>query len=270
MVLGQDHPMAPIWQRLQHRLFDTHCHPLDYANPQEILGTCQELRIRIHAMSTLPEQYRKLRELTATHLTVRPSLGLYPLLLKGDGLELSQLLDLLPGTLLVGEVGLDFSENSPPHDLQNEALKTILEKSDELGGRIVSLHSRRAGKEVIELARATRFGSMILHWYSGPLDAISQLPGHIYFSVNTAMLRSRRGKALLEACPRQRILLESDGPFVLTGGRPVCPWELKSIVEALASRWQMNPEGVLDLLHENLGRVDDSVSSALLRAPRSQ
>jgi len=259
--------MSKTWRLLEKGLFDTHCHPLDYPDPEHWLKECQSRGVRVHAMSIDPSQYLQLRQLTLDVPQIHASLGLYPLNIDQDEIGLSQVLDLIPDSPFIGEVGLDFSEECPSPALQMKTLERILSSCDEHGGRIVSLHSRRAGQEVLNLVSKTKLGSMILHWYSGPLDPLPQLPEHVYFSVNTAMLRSRNGQALLEHCPRNRILLESDGPYIESGGKPVYPWDLKSVVESLSSRWNSSLESTLELLQENLARVDASMESASLRAP---
>jgi len=259
--------MTSLWSSLESRLFDTHCHPLDFPDPVSFMGECEKRHLRTHAMSVLPEQYLQLRKLSETSKFLFPSLGLFPLYLSHSKPDLAQFLDLLPDSLYVGEVGLDFTEGAPSHEFQVSVLDKILSTCDHLGGRVVSLHSRRAGQEVLDLCQKSHCGSMILHWFSGPISSFDSLPQNIYFSVNTAMLRSRQGRSLLAACPRSRVLLESDGPYVESGGKPVHPWELRSVVESLSKRWCLNLEGVLDQLNDNLNRVDDSVKNTALRAP---
>lgn len=216
-------------------------------------------------MSIDPRQYLQLRQVTKGFQNVKASLGLYPLNLDEEGIALSEFMDLVPDVLYLGEVGLDFSEGAPRQDLQKNSLKQILSKAEELGGRIVSLHSRRAGDEMLRLLREFFKGALILHWFSGGTEQLKNIGDNVYFSINTAMLRSRNGRTLIENCPKEKVLLESDGPYVDSGGNPVFPWELKSVVEALSSRWKTSVEEVLDQLNENLSRVDESISGVSLR-----
>jgi TatD DNase family protein len=59
-----------------------------------------------------------------------------------------------------------------------------------------------------------------LHWYSGPGKYIDRaLTAGMLFSINPAMLRSRTGARVLEAVPQDRILIETDGPYVKLGNR---------------------------------------------------
>jgi TatD DNase family protein len=45
----------------------------------------------------------------------------------------------------------------------------------------------------------------------------------MYFSVNPAMIRSQSGQRLLREIPGDRILTETDGPFVKVGSGPARP-----------------------------------------------
>lgn len=51
-----------------------------------------------------------------------------------------------------------------------------------------------------------------------------------FFSVNSAMARSDRPLSLMARVPRERVLLESEGSFVETDGRPASPFDLGTAV----------------------------------------
>src|ERR1700693_5301866 len=97
----------------------------------------------------------------------------------------------------------------------------ILAKCNELGGRVMSVHSRYAAGEVLDcLERYPDAGTAVLHWFSGStrnLGRANELG--CWFSVGPAMLRSRKGRDLAVQMPRERILTESDGPFANVEGR---------------------------------------------------
>ena len=61
--------------------------------------------------------------------------------------------------------------------------------------KIVSVHSRKAEKEVFELLQEYRRKNAIFHWYSGPLSLIEEIiNAGYYFSINEAMTTSISGK----------------------------------------------------------------------------
>ena len=63
--------------------------------------------------------------------------------------------------------------------------------------KIVSVHSRKAEKEVFELLQEYRIKNAIFHWYSGPLSLIGEIiNAGYYFSINEAMTTSISGKKI--------------------------------------------------------------------------
>ena len=56
------------------------------------------------------------------------------------------------------------------------------------------------------------------------------------------MLRSARGQNLIRHTPKERILTETDGPFVKMGKRPAQPSDIPQIVTTLGTLWGMGFE----------------------------
>src|SRR5690606_1932360 len=85
----------------------------------------------------------------------------------------------------------------------------------EAGGRNLSIHSRAASTEVIELlTKYPSAGTPVLHWFSGRLSDIeSALELGAFFSVNHRMLQSRSGREIVRRIPLDKLLTESDAPF---------------------------------------------------------
>ena len=117
-------------------------------------------------------------------------------------------------TSYVGEIGLDFSsEYISTKDIQISCLKSILEVIQGKN-KIISVHSRRAEKELFSLLLDYNIKNVIFHWYSGPLSLISDIISKgYYFSINEAMTLSASGRKIIEKIPEDRILTESDAPF---------------------------------------------------------
>ena len=80
--------------------------------------------------------------------------------------------------------------------------------------KIISVHSRRAEKELLDLLTEYDIKNVIFHWYSGSVGLIDKiLERGYYFSVNEAMCLSKNGQAILKKLPRERILTETDAPY---------------------------------------------------------
>ena len=103
-------------------------------------------------------------------------------------------------------------------------------------------------------------GTYILHWYSGGVKALRQaIANGAYFSINTAMMRSRRGQALAAELPSERVLTETDGPFVMVDDKAAEPHQVSAVLEGLARVWGMTPEEARRTVYKNF--------SSLVRGP---
>jgi TatD DNase family protein len=101
----------------------------------------------------------------------------------------------------------------------------------------------------------------VLHWYSGPLGLVDDaLAAGLYFSINPAMVRSKRGNALIAAIPPSRILLETDGPYAATRKRPAQPDDLHEVVSVLARVWQLSADAAANLLRENINALMNHIA----------
>lgn len=195
-------------------------------------------------------------QLAAGNSFVYPAIGLHPELVPERAHELPLLLERLERVRFVGEIGLDFATPTADRNAQTRILEHILAECATRPGRILSLHSRNAAAEVVRLVGPGFPGIAILHWFSGPLKVLEQaLTFGFYFSVNPAMIRSERGRAAIAALPRERVLLESDGPFVDVGGMPARPADTATVVSYLAVQWKVSASEAEGLVDANFDSV---------------
>ena len=145
---------------------------------------------------------------------------------------------MLDQTRFVGEIGLDYVTSDPANrSAQKEVFSQIVERCAAYGDKVLSVHSRRSAADVISVIGDRFPGSVILHWFSGSRRELERaIEFGFYFSVGPAMVRSKNGLALLSAMPRERVLTETDGPFVQTDGRPARPSDTASVVSAIRNR----------------------------------
>jgi len=221
-------------------LVDFHCHLDLYPNHQDIIAQCEQDAVYTLAVTTTPKAWARNHELSSRTKYVRAALGLHPQLVASRASELSLWEELLSETRYVGEVGLD---SGPQYfksiDLQKDVFARILDRCAEIGDRILTIHSVRAVKIVLDMLEArlprTR-GRTVLHWFTGSAVELRRaIDLGCFFSVNHAMLSGDKRRALVEAIPRDRILTETDGPFTQTGSRPSVPGDVSAAVEILAS-----------------------------------
>lgn len=240
---------------------DTHCHIDAYTdpNPEGVLRACIANGMGVVWVMTLPEVFEASQALMSRVLPEASGCfvgaGLHPFHAHTHGGQLDTLKSQIEQTLWVGEVGLDGEDTSPEVQAsQRKVFGVVLETCAGLGEseRVLSIHSRRAAGPVLDMLDGG-FARAVLHWFSGDATALERaVSERRWFSVNPAMVNSRSGRVILKALPRDRVLLESDGPYMQVAGKPVLPWELCDIVvPALASLWEVSQDQVAAQIQAN-------------------
>lgn len=123
-----------------------------------------------------------------------------------------------------GEMGLDYSDhciNESPADVQNQVLKRLLRLAPVMGKPLV-LHCRDAEEDLLEcltLAGIPSDWKIHLHCYSGSLrmarrflDAFPNL--YFGFTGQITYRKSEENRAVAAELPANRILLETDSPYL--------------------------------------------------------
>lgn len=239
-------------------MIDFHCHLDLYPDPHRMAEECRQRHMYVLSMTTAPSVWRLSSQLSIQGDHIRTALGLHPQVAHERHAELHVFDELLGQTRYVGEIGLDGTpELRDSWSIQLEVFDHILDACRRAGGRILSIHSRRAGKAVLErLAQYEGAGTPILHWFSGSQRELDQaIKLGCWFSVGPAMLRSERGRDLASRMPRERVLTESDGPFAQIDGKPLLPWDVQRGSEMLAAVWSVGVDEVDATLRDNLRRL---------------
>lgn len=222
------------------QLVDTHCHLDLFSNYAEVIRVTESAQIQCIAVTNTPSVFSRMEELVGGCRYVLPALGLHPELASSRAAELPIFLKALSRTRYIGEVGLDYTTTvASERHIQRRVFSEILSACDASGDKILTIHSRRAVDDVLDAIGQSFRGSFILHWYSGSRRSIKRaVERGAYFSVNPAMLRSQNGRRLVAAVPRERILTESDGPFVTVDTGPATPASVDFVVAGLAALWE--------------------------------
>lgn len=223
-------------------MIDFHCHLDLFRNPEKIAYDCDKKGLYVLAVTTTPSAWKKSNEIGAKYSRIKTALGLHPQLAQERIGELALFDTILPSVKYVGEIGLDGSpEFRTTWEAQIQVFEHILRSCQNAGGRILSIHSRRAANQVLEyLRKYPNAGRYILHWYSGNMkDLKSAIDIGCWFSINPAMVKSKTGISIIKAIPKNRILTETDAPFLGNNNEPFMPWDVELALLGLAEIWDM-------------------------------
>lgn len=120
-------------------------------------------------MTTSPRAYEATSKVLGHVPRVLITPGLHPELVERRAGELPELLKQIERTAAVGEIGIDGSsrfKSSLP--IQRQVFEAAVSRSRELGGKVLSIHSRGAVKDVLTiLLKHPGFGTAVLHWFTG-------------------------------------------------------------------------------------------------------
>lgn len=252
-------------------LVDTHCHLDQYTDPYDVAAAATRAGVAIVAVTGLPSHFASGVAAVRGLAGVRLAVGLHPLLAPHAPTELASFARYARETSYIGEVGLDFSRHGrATRESQERSFAVVLDTLQALARegqrRFVTLHSRGAERALLDMLGARALTDCVLHWYSGPSVAIDDaLALGCYFSVNPAMVDSASGRRLLERVPPESVLLESDGPYVKRGDRPVRPDDLPTMLRPLGDIWGLDAAAVAARLRSNLTAL---LSTLRLRAGR--
>lgn len=241
-------------------MIDFHCHLDLYPDPHGVARACAQRGLYVLSVTTTPSAWTGTVALVRGATRIRTALGLHPQLAHERKGELPQFEKLIHRTRYVGEIGLDGAPEFKRHwEDQLYVFTTALDICRAAGGRVLSLHSRRAATAVLDAIEAKPgAGLPILHWFSGSARELARAVDlGCWFSVGPGMLRGEKGRELARRMPLDRVLTETDGPFAQIEGRAAWPWEAAIAVQELGSLWGASPPELERQLMSNLARLGE-------------
>ena len=132
------------------------------------------------------------------------------------------------GVVAIGECGLDFNRDYSPRADQEKCFEAQLELAVALK-LPVFLHQRDAHQRFVSILSRYRAGLVdaVAHCFTGgPEEVAAYLDMDLHIGVTGWLCDERRGQALREAVvavPNERLMLETDAPYLLPRDLPEPP-----------------------------------------------
>jgi TatD DNase family protein len=224
-------------------MIDMHTHLDLYPNVLDILSRVNKLNRFTMAVTTSPRAWIATSKVFKEYDNIKVALGLHPEIVIEKFEELDLLVSSISRSNYIGEVGIDGSRrNLNSLSKQEFIFECAIKESQNVGGRIISIHSRCAASRVLSiLKKYPNCGHPILHWFTGSIFELNEaVERRCFFSINPIMTMSKKGKDLVSRLPKELVLPESDGPFTSRNGEPIMPWEAMDICSDLSSIWSMS------------------------------
>ncbi|WP_291319803.1 TatD family hydrolase [Desulfonatronospira sp.] len=205
---------------------DSHAH-LDFealaGNLDQVLDRAEKCGVSTLGQVFLgPDAYLKGRELFSSRPEIFYILGVHPHEASTLDTETSAHIYSLARDderiKAVGETGLDFFYNKSSPQEQRQAFKTQLELTRDLDLPVV-IHSRDAAGETLEILKQMGFkGRKVLwHCFGQDLETALEILDHGWFiSIpgSITFARNTRLREILREIPVDRLMLETDCPFI--------------------------------------------------------
>ncbi len=207
-------------------LVDSHCHldfP-DFSEQREAIVT-RALEAGIGRMVTISTRVRKfpqVLEITETFDPVYCSVGTHPHNAEEElDVSVEDLVHLSnhPKVVAIGEAGLDYHYDKAPRDAQAQVFRTHIAAARQTGLPLV-IHARAADDDmaaILEEETGKGAFSFILHCFSsgrGLAETGIALGGYVSFSGILTFRNSADLRAIAADVPRDRLLVETDAPYL--------------------------------------------------------
>lgn len=241
-------------------MIDLHTHLDLYPNALDILGQVNKENHFTLAVTTSPRAWLATSQVFKGHENIKVALGLHPEVADQKSNELDLLLSSIHKADFIGEVGIDGSSRYlKTFEKQELIFDSTIRECEKAGGRIISIHSRGAASKVLSIIKKyPSCGTPILHWFSGSITELKEaIEMRCYFSVNSLMIKSKKGRDLASRIPSKLVLPESDGPFATLNGKPIMPWEAMDVCSALSDIWNVSRNEAEQMILNNCKKIID-------------
>ncbi|MCC7348606.1 MAG: TatD family hydrolase [Variibacter sp.] len=255
-------------------LIDSHCH-LDFpAFADDLDGVVARARAagvgRMVTISTRVREHARVLAIAGRFDDVCCSVGTHP---HNAHEELDVTADELvaraqgPKVVAIGEAGLDYHYDSSPRDAQEQGLRTHIAAARRTQLPLV-IHSREADADMARiLGEEMGKGAFpaVLHCFTGSRELAQEavrLGFYVSFSGIVTFKKSDELRAIAAALPADRILVETDAPYLAPDphrGRRNEPAYVSETAKAVAAARGLTPAAVARLTTDNFFQLFSKV-----------
>jgi len=230
-------------------VIDTHAHLDACAEPADVLvERAREAGVtRILSVGTHEPSWRETIAIVERNDGVFAALGIHPHE-AGDG-DVAALREALAHekAVAVGETGLDYYRDHAPRDAQRRTFDAQLELAAELHKPVI-IHTRAADADTLE-GLAGFEGTVVLHCFSSLplLEPALERGWYVSFAGNVTYKNAHDLRSAAYAVPAERLLVETDSPYLAPVPRRGRPNEPANVVHTVAVLAQARNADVAEL-----------------------
>lgn len=207
---------------MYRNIFDSHAHYTDNAfdtDRESMLGSLKESGVCgvINCATDILSSISSL-ELASQYDFIFAACGIHPEnvdCIREDYLQSLKQLAENPKCVAIGEIGLDYHWRQDNKQLQKEIFESQISLSNELSLPVI-VHDRDAHGDTLEILKKHKPRG-VLHCFSGSVETaaeILKLGMYIGFGGALTFKNARRSVDVAQFLPLERILLETDCPYM--------------------------------------------------------
>ena len=121
-----------------------------------------------------------------------------------------------PKVVAIGEIGLDYYWDTSYNEFQQEILREQFRLAEELALPVI-FHDREAHGDSLAIVREFPNVRGVFHCYSGSAEmakVLLDLGWYLGFDGPVTYKNAKKHREVLEICPMDRILIETDSPYL--------------------------------------------------------
>ncbi|WP_154826210.1 TatD family hydrolase [Clostridium butyricum] len=218
------------------KLIDTHFHLDHYRNHPDVFKTINKMEQYTLCVTNSPGVFLSCKNMYPETKYIKFALGAHPCEINKTSI-IKEFEYCIEKSKYIGEIGLDFSKKyEETKALQIEVFNEIIKLGVKYN-KLMSIHSKKSEDKLIEILQKYKPNRCIIHWFNGSKDQFNELIKlGCYFSVNYNMIGEFGNSDYLKNIPKNKILIESDGPYAKVKGKKFKPEMLKEIYYEVGNR----------------------------------
>jgi len=245
-------------------LIDAHSHLDRYLlckrfgkNIDPVLQQIEEQKILTVSNSMDITSYRTNCRIAKKSKYVIPAFGIHPWNAHKYVNKAEFVKKLIDKNEIVGEIGLDhyYVKDKSKYPAQRRIFSLFLSKSK---NKIVSVHTKGAERETLDLLRKCGNQKVVIHWFSGSVDVLREMikEGY-YFSIVPEVKSSEHIKEIVKNIPLKQLLTETDNPggpasYLGEMGTPIL---IRTVIEEVAKIKGETPKQIERIAKNNFVRL---------------
>jgi len=164
---------------------------------------------------------------------------------------------LIDNAKILGEIGLDYHyvQDKSKYPAQKKVFSLFLSKSED---KIISVHTKGAERETLDLLRKYGNEKVVIHWFSGDLDVLREMikEGY-YFSIVPEVKFSEHIRELVKNIPLKQLLTETDNPGGPASylGKKGMPILIRIVIKEVAKIKGKTPKQIERIVQDNFVRL---------------